>query len=86
MMVRDKGYALSLEVHNENDRVFVKYFIPKICNVDMVNRLKGVDKVDNIYGYTTGLFDVKYDSTADEIIKLIDVVPIDMDMEIFNKK
>lgn len=86
MMVRDKGHALSLEIHNENDRVFVKYFIPKICNVDMVNRLKGVDKVDNTHGYTTGLFDVNYDSATDEIINLIDGVPTDMDMEIFNKK
>ena len=31
LMIRDVGHALSIEIEKENDRLFVRYFIPKIC-------------------------------------------------------
>lgn len=40
MMIRDRGHALSIELEESNNKVFVNYFIPKICNVEMVNNLK----------------------------------------------
>lgn len=46
MMVRDKGHVLSIEITYEDKDVVVEYFIPKLCNIDMVNVLPGVIKVN----------------------------------------
>ena len=43
IMVRDRGHALSIEIDVNENECDVSYFIPKICNVEMVNQLKGID-------------------------------------------
>ena len=82
MMVRDRGHALSIEIEKENDKYYVKYFIPKICNVDMVNSLKGVNKVTRDSKYTVGMFETNLEMLPFEIINFIDKVPMDEHMHI----
>lgn len=77
VMVRDRGHALSIEIEKENDKYYVKYFIPKICNVDMVNELRGVNKVTSESKYTTGVFAVTLDRLPFELIDFISKVPGD---------
>lgn len=80
MMIRDRGHALSIELQEDKDRIFVNYFIPKICNMDMVNALKGVKKVKVGDRYTVGMFEVSKKEAALEVIDLISKVPMDDDM------
>ncbi len=89
MMVRDRGHALTLDIQKDDDgKYYIDYFIPKICNVDKVNLLPGVRKVqkkeglDQALEYTTGIFSLDQDSNvADEVLNFISMVPTDEDME-----
>jgi hypothetical protein len=84
IMVRDRGHALSIEIEKENDVYYVKYFIPKICNVDMVNKLKGVDKVDKNSKYTVGIFKSTLEDLPNELYNFISKVPTDEDIKLEN--
>lgn len=81
MMVRDRGHALSIEIQEENDKYYVNYFIPKICNVDMVNKLKGVKKVDDNSKYTVGIFETTKENLTDNLNTFISMVPTDADQK-----
>lgn len=81
MMVRDRGHALSIEIEKENDKYYIKYFIPKICNVDMVNNLKGVNKVNDESKYTVGIIESNESNLAFELFDFISKVPTDSDMD-----
>ena len=81
MMVRDRGHALTIEITLNHGMARVDYFIPKICNVDMVNRLPGVNKVDNDSIAGTGVFEVEIDKLQETIYDFISKVPQDTDME-----
>lgn len=85
MMIRDRGHALTIELNIEEEKVMVKYYIPKICNIEMVNALKGVTKVTESDKYTVGFFLSTKEEIAKEIATLISMVPTDMDM-IMNRK
>lgn len=80
LMVRDVGHALSIEIEKENDKYYVKYFIPKICNIEMVNALKGVSKVTDDSNYTTGIFETTLDKLPFELVDFINKVPTDKDL------
>lgn len=84
IMVRDKGHALSLDITKEDDKYRVSYFIPKVCNVEKVNQLRGVTKLNpetsNSFNSTKGEFVVNRGSFSSEIIDFIDCVPTDSDM------
>ena len=80
IMVRDLGHALTIEIMKQKEKYEVSYFIPKICNIIMVNKLKGVRKVDYDSQYTRGAFDTIKAELASEIVKIIDGVPMDDDM------
>ena len=82
MMVRDRGHALSIEIEKENDKYYVKYFIPKICNVDMVNNLKGVRKVTKNQKFTTGIFETNINDLSFNLVDFISKVPTDDDIPI----
>jgi hypothetical protein len=91
MMVRDRGHALTVDVEKdeEDGKYYVNYFVPKICNVDKVNMLPGVRKVTKKEGesqareFTTGVFSVADEGdVANAVIKFIDMVPTDDDIEI----
>lgn len=83
MMIRDRGHALTIEVTYEDNNVLVEYFIPKLCNIEMINKLKGVIKVNenvNIHSGTTGRFVVSRDKLCEELFDFISKVPMDSDM------
>lgn len=80
MMIRDRGHALSIEIEKENEKYYVKYFIPKICNMDMVNDLKGVRKVTKDSKFTTGIFETDKEHLLFELVNFISKVPMDKDM------
>lgn len=79
MMIRDRGHALSIEIEKENDKYYVKYFIPKINNVDMVNDLKGVRKVTDESKFTTGIFETNLENLPFNLVEFISKVPTDFD-------
>lgn len=84
MMIRDRGHALSLEIEKENDKVYVKYFIPKICNLDMVNKLQGVHQVKTLSTGTTGEFISNNENVGFDVASFIEKVPTDMDINDLN--
>ncbi len=47
MMVRDRGHALTIDIDTSKDDYLVKYFVPKLCNEEMIKALPGINK-DNI--------------------------------------
>ena len=82
IMARDRGHALTIEITIQNDKCFVTYFIPKICNAIMVNKLKGVKKVDENANFTVGMFETDINNISNEIIDFIRKVPMDEHMMI----
>lgn len=86
MMIRDRGHALMIEMEIGDRDVKVDYHIPKLCNIEMINRLPGIRKVQDdspMFSGTTGMFIVPKDKLAPSVIDLISSVPTDMDM-VFN--
>lgn len=83
MMVRDVGHALSIDSTIENDNIRVSYFVPKSCNIEKVNKLKGVTKLDpltsDMFSPTNGEFICKKEDFTNEIIDFISNVPTDAD-------
>ena len=83
MMCRDLGHAASMEISVEKDGIYVNYFIPKICNLDMVNQLKGVKKLEpgsKIMAGTTGKFRSQPEDFISDLLELLHGIPTDMDM------
>lgn len=77
LMIRDVGHALSIEIDIEGDECVVKYFIPKVCNYLMVNKLKGVTPVRMDSKYAVGEFVVSKDEIASVISNFVRCVPTD---------
>lgn len=80
MMVRDRGHALSIEVTLNKDNARIEYFIPKICNVEMVNKIPGVNKVNDDSIGTTGTIEVEVKDLPTALFNFISMVPTDMDI------
>lgn len=80
MMIRDRGHALSIEISEEDEQIWVNYFIPKICNVDMVNKLNGVRKVTPESRNTIGCFVTTKQQLNNSLFSFIKNVPTDDDM------
>lgn len=83
MMVRDKGHALTIEITYEDNDAIVEYFVPKLCNIDMVNLLPGVIKVKEgtpMHDGTTGRFITDKESLPYKLSEFIRMVPEDKDM------
>lgn len=86
IMVRDMGHALVLDILKNGDHCEVKYHIPKICNVSMVQKLKGLGtKVTSESIYAFGYFEVPIDKIGEEVSNFISMVPTDVDM-VFNEE
>ena len=77
MMVRDYGHALTIEATVEDDVAKITYFIPKVCNYDMINGLKGVKKVSQGDRFTVGYFETSIDKLPFEVVDFISKVPTD---------
>lgn len=79
MMIRDRGHALSIEMDIDGENVWVKYFIPKICNHDMASKLKGINLKSN-EKTATGEFLTDKDNLLNDIYTFVAGVPMDDDM------
>ena len=80
MMIRDRGHALSMEITLKDDKARVEYYIPKICSVNMVNELPGINKVNETSVGATGVYEMDVDSLSTGIIDFINKVPTDRDL------
>lgn len=83
MMIRDVGHATTIEIDNNNKedgRTWIRYFIPKICNLDMVKKIDGcsIHSVDGIPKFAEGSIDTK--NIAKDVTELIEKIPTDEDM------
>src|SRR5574344_398253 len=84
LMVRDLGHALTVEITKNENEFNVDYFIPKLCDIEKINNLKGINKVaDNapIFSGATGSFTCA--SLLDlktELNKFLNQVPTDDDL------
>lgn len=85
MMIRDYGHALSIEIdctENKNSPQ-VTYNVPKICNLEMVNKLRGVKKIKKEDGFspTGGSFVIDdVSNVCKEMFDFIKTVPTDYDI------
>lgn len=86
MMVRDRGHALSIEVSLNNDIARIEYFIPKLCNIDMINALPGINRVNNDSIGATGVIEVNINELSETLFNFISKVPMDSDMVFDNFK
>lgn len=84
MMVRDRGHALTIEITINNSVSRIEYFIPKLCNVEMINKLPGINKVNNQSIGATGTFEVPNEMLNNAIFDFISKVPTDLDVNINN--
>ncbi len=81
MMVRDRGHALTIEVTLNNDKARIEYFIPKICNLEMVNNLPGVNKIKDSKIGATGALEINIKELSYTLYTFISKVPMDSDMD-----
>lgn len=81
MMVRDRGHALSIEIDlSDSKKYFVKYFVPKLCNKQMIENLKGVNKGKITDNGATGQFEVESEEITNTLYRFIEMVPTDLDI------
>ena len=80
MMVRDRGHALTLEISLNSGIARMEYFIPKLCNVEMINNLPGVNKVNENSIGATGVIEVPIEELCTTLYDFISKVPMDSDM------
>ncbi len=80
MMVRDRGHALSIEITINNDIARIEYFIPKLCNISMINALPGINKVNEHSVGATGVIEIPVDELNSTVYGFISKVPMDADM------
>ena len=86
IMARDLGHALTIEIAKEKSEYHVSYFIPKVCNIDMVNNLKGITPIkikedtDLRNLYAKGSFLVNEQELIPNLLELMMSVPQDKDM------
>lgn len=81
MMIRDLGHALTVELQKrDKENVMVSYFVPKICNEEMIKKLPGINKETiNENGAYGGFYTVEND-VCEEIANFLEKVPTDRDI------
>lgn len=86
-MIRDCGHATQIEVNFKDDNCLVNYYFPKVCNLNLANNLKGVNKVNDTSSFITGAFDCKKEELVMELTDFIEKIPTDLEKDIndFNK-
>lgn len=80
LMVRERGHALTVEVTINDDIAKLEYFVPKLCNIEMVNNLPGINPVNEESVGATGVFEVPVEQLASSLYGFISKVPTDSDM------
>ena len=91
MMIRDRGHALSIEITINGNVARMEYFIPTLFNIDIVNSLPGINKVDkdkasiNNVG-ATGVVEVDKSQLSNILYDFIGRVPMDESMNMYANK
>lgn len=80
MMVRDRGHALTIEITLNNNIARVEYFIPKLCNIEMINSLPGINSVNENSVGATGVIETDISNLSGTLFSFISMVPTDDDM------
>ena len=86
MMFRDLGHATTIEVSLDNGNAKVEYFVPKLNNIELINYLPGVNKVNENSVGATGSFEVKEDNLTNSIVNFISRVPTDKNRNMDSEK
>lgn len=87
IMARDLGHATTIEIEVNENIAYVNYFIPKICNIDMVNKLKGITplKPEENRNWAKGHFKTSLNDLIPTLISLLKNIPKDKDI-IYNNR
>lgn len=86
MMIRDRGHALTIDMDTTNPKeVEVKYFVPKLCNEDMIRKLPGINESSITKSGASGFFVSDKDKITKDLFDFIEKVPTDGDI-VFDKK
>ena len=80
IMIRDIGHASTIEITLNNNIARLEYFIPKICNIDMVNKLQGINKVNENSVGATGVIETEINNLPTVLFDFISKVPTDEDI------
>lgn len=83
IMIRDLGHALTIEVEEYQDGIMVRYFIPKLCNIDKINMLPGINKVapgSEMNAGARGEFLTSKENVLSDLYSFISKVPTDLDI------
>lgn len=81
MMIRDRGHALTIDMDTTNSKeVEVKYFVPKLCNEEMIRKLPGINKSSITQSGASGFFVSDKDKITKDLFDFIEKVPTDEDM------
>ena len=80
MMVRDRGHALTIDIDTSKDDYLIKYFVPKLCNEEMIKALPGVNKDTISQNGASGCFQCKNTEFTNKLFSFIEKVPTDNDM------
>lgn len=87
LMVRDRGHALTIEIETSDQyEIDVRYFIPKICNRGMVEKLPGINRSSITRSGANGFFVSSKKEFTKELFSFIGKVPTDSDMEILHHR
>lgn len=85
MMIRDRGHALTIDMDTTNSKeVEVKYFVPKLCNEEMIRKLPGINESSITKSGASGFFVSDKDKITKDLFDFIEKVPTDGDM-VFDK-
>ena len=85
MMIRDRGHALTIDMDTTNPKeVEVKYFVPKLCNEEMIRKLPGINESSITKSGARGFFVSDKDKITKDLFDFIEKVPTDGDM-VFDK-
>lgn len=85
IMVRDRGHALSINIDISNkDNILVKYFIPKLCDRGMIEKLPGINKSGITNNGATGMFSTTQKDLSHKLFNFIGRVPMDGGMGIMD--
>lgn len=80
MMVRDRGHALTIDIDTSKNDYLVKYFVPKLCNEEMIKTLPGINKDNISQNGASGYFQCKNTEFTNKLFSFIEKVPTDNDM------
>lgn len=86
MMVRDLGHALTIEIDIDNDVCIVRYFIPKVCNYEMAQNLKGIEGLKKDTRFASGKFLCNTCDLSNELFDFLEKVPTDRDLQTNSKR